>query len=377
MSSERLKRSQSLLSLGGKINNFRSSFPTSRHLWVIIISIFASMAAVNGLSYVFVEFVINEKFADRNNMKSSDELDNPDLDIRDGSWKITDSDPIASLDETEFKVFIGFVLWVTVLLAGIGLEALVWTSFLKYNGWSRECEARWKFAEFIFPLFATTTLGLAFNQNYWALIFLVSGLFKFGFPEILTYMQTGIYVSSDTTMRGRCRRLANFLNAVGLAVHHSASALLICMLLALVATPDRHVAGTIQFLVMQHWFVLVKYAYFPLYVVLELTLEVFFEWAVLSNLQYLNSNHWTVAMAASSMLMAHWIFLLTAGLDLLTGGEELLTFEGETEDIFLAAKESKRLKAEESTGRDDLLADEEEMQEIFFDVEVTKGIIEL
>eukprot|EP00978_Attheya_sp_CCMP212_P006494 scaffold14911_cov54-Attheya_sp.AAC.4 len=50
---------------------------------------------------------------------------------------------------------------------------------------------------------------------------------------------------------------------------------------------------------------------------IELSLEAWFEWIVLSDLQYLDSLHWTCSFGALGMLTAHWIYLIAAGIDLI------------------------------------------------------------
>jgi len=230
------------------------------------------------------------------------------------NWQTTDTVPTASLDDEQFQVYVGFILWFTVLFAGLGLELLTWTSFLQ-GGWTDERQSQWMFAQFSFPLLLATTLGLAFHRNFLALICLVPGLWKFGFPETLVYMHTalyGEYLHETEGHAGTIQRLSEFLNAVGTVVHHGAAALVICMLLAGVIPPSRHIYSPSLILVMQHWFVLLRYGNKVLYTVIELSLEVFFEWTVLSEFEYLMAMHWCVPMAASTMLVAHWLYLVAA-----------------------------------------------------------------
>jgi len=140
-------------------------------------------------------------------------------------------------------------------------------------------------------------------------------LWKFGFPETLVYMHTalyGEYLHETEGHAGTIQRLSEFLNAVGTVVHHGAAALVICMLLAGVIPPSRHIYSPSLILVMQHWFVLLRYGNKVLYTVIELSLEVFFEWTVLSEFEYLMAMHWCVPMAASTMLVAHWLYLVAA-----------------------------------------------------------------
>jgi hypothetical protein len=60
------------------------------------------------------------------------------------SWGPSDSAPLANLDDTEFRVYVGFIIWINALLAGFGLELLVWLLYLNKDGWSKRHSTAWK-----------------------------------------------------------------------------------------------------------------------------------------------------------------------------------------------------------------------------------------
>jgi len=226
---------------------------------------------------------------------------------------VTGTDPVSNLDDDGFRVYLGFIIWITVLMAGLGSELLVFILYLQKTGWSKEKEAMWKVAQFVFPLLAATTLGLAAEEDYWALPILVACLWKFGFPETILYMYTPLVDPNSTTVGN----ISDILNSTGTVAHHGAASFLICMLVTGVVFPDQHVISPILILLMQHWFVLTRYVNSTLYIVSELILEALFEWIVLSNFQYLVANHWTASLAAGVMLVAHWEYLAAAGFSML------------------------------------------------------------
>ena len=80
--------------------------------------------------------------------------------------------------------------------------------------------------------------------------------------------------------------------------------------------PERYIYDVTLPLLMQHWFVLTKYVNVWLYTVIELAMEVWFEWTVFSDLQRLEANHKVTAFAVVLMLIAHWQYLLSAALEL-------------------------------------------------------------
>ena len=130
-------------------------------------------------------------------------------------------------------------------------------------------------------------------------------------------MYSAIY---DFTL-SKTRRLVHTLDSVGICIHHAASSLVICMLLAGVARPDRSVYGPILVLSIRHLFVLLKYWHQTLYICIEFLLEIWFEWTVQSNFELYGANHWTMELAALSMFVAHWIYLFAAGMTLFAQSE--------------------------------------------------------
>jgi len=62
---------------------------------------------------------------------------------------ITDTNFISTLDHEDFLVYMGFVIWITVVATGIGLE-MFFIYFFASNGWKHEFEAAWRFAQYLF-----------------------------------------------------------------------------------------------------------------------------------------------------------------------------------------------------------------------------------
>jgi hypothetical protein len=85
------------------------------------------------------------------------------------------------LNDIQFQVYVGFIMYVTMVFAGLGMEYLVWRMVLK-GDWDEEKEHRWWAAQFVFPILAATTVGLANTGNFLALPFLVITMWKLGFP---------------------------------------------------------------------------------------------------------------------------------------------------------------------------------------------------
>ena len=231
----------------------------------------------------------------------------------DKPWRFSDSVPLSHFSDTQFQVYTGFIFWVTVMLAGIGLEIFLWVHYLQEWGDSREL--LWKFAQFIFSLLLATALGLAAHQDFLALPILVVGLWKFGFPETIMYTYLGMFGRELPWVK----RSSDLLNGVGTVVHHGAVALVVVMALVGVVAPTRHAWNVTLIMIIQHWVVLLKYVNKWAYAAVELALEAWFEWTVISDFYFIRESNWTAALAAGVMLFAHWLYLIAGGLDLVVG----------------------------------------------------------
>lgn len=155
------------------------------------------------------------------------------------------------------------------------------------------------------PLQKQISLGLAAHQNYMSLLFLVTGLFKFGFPEILLHVYYAVY--SDGGSKGR--RLKDLINGLATILHHSSASLIISGFLTGALVPDRFLFDPIFLLVMQHWFVLLKYLNDFAYVIVEGVLEILFQWSVVSQMEAIIYLHPFIGYTgAAGMLVAHWLY---------------------------------------------------------------------
>jgi len=228
-------------------------------------------------------------------------------------WEATDKAPQAFMTSEQWSVYMGLIIWITCILAGFGLELLVYTQYFTSSKWTMTYEKQWLFAQFFFPVMASTFLGLATQHNYLCIPIMIVGLWKFGFPETILYQHLALFEAHASSIR----RISNFLNGTGTILHHSAASLLVCMILPGVVKPTREVLDAPLILVTQHWFVLLKYVNKPAYIIVQLLLEIWFEWTVISNFEYYILEHWTVYLCAAVMLVAHWEYILSAGLSLI------------------------------------------------------------
>lgn len=335
------------IELGDRLENTinKYTFPTASHLWIVILSLFGVVAVVMGIVTAVNELILGDSDFFGFEYKHAIAYESPVLQMNSTKWRFTNTSPLANLDDSQIQVFVAFIVWLTVVFAGIGLELLVWVSFLR-KSWSEEQEAKWKFAQFLFPLLITAAFGLSASRDYMSIILMVPGMWKFGFPETLTYMHCkfgllkvgrsilrmteshsiSLFVPAAALFLGglnsRAQRVSDFLNSAGTILHHTAACFVMCLLVTGVARPDRFIVEPTLIVLAQHWFALLHYVNKNLYTVIELVLEIFWEWVMFSNLQYIFANHWAIAVGANTMLVAHWFYLAAASVNLIFAAKE-------------------------------------------------------
>lgn len=286
-----------------------------KHLFVVAAFIFLTIVTANGLGYVIVEYGIMGGDTEWNYDQGSGETMVQTLARFCGGpeecWTMNSalSSPTVDLNDFQYLVYAGFVIYVTVEFAGLGSELLVWLLYLKH-GWDEETEGRWRVAQFVFPLLGITSIGLAQTHNFLALIFLVIFLWKSGFPETILRVYSFLYNKEES----KVQRLVDGLNGIGTSVHHSAGAMYVAMILVQVLPSNRYTLDVTLPLVMQHWFVLLKYVNKWAYAAVMLVLEAWFEWMVFSYIEIMHRYHWTGGLIGSTMIFAHWMYLLAAGI---------------------------------------------------------------
>ncbi|KAL7573460.1 hypothetical protein ACA910_013774 [Epithemia clementina (nom. ined.)] len=218
---------------------------------------------------------------------------------------------LTKISDDGFRLYYSIFLWVTGIIAGMGSEIFVCVLYLQ--SWCPERELWWRYVQLLFPLLVTTSVGLASQRNFFALIFAVVGLWKFGFPETIMY----IYVGFFDTKAPKLRRIGDVLNGLGTIIHHSIVVWFISLQLGGLLKADRYVLSCATVPLMQHWFPLVAYANANLYTAIQLCLEVYFEWICFSYIDHVyNTYGLASAMTAGVMVLAHWMYLAAATIDI-------------------------------------------------------------
>lgn len=268
------------------------------------------------------DFAIQKGYPLDTLMRECDYNPNPDfIGVREESeYKlgITEKNPLSGLSDTEFLCYFTFTLWITIVLTGLGLEAFVWLTFLQ-GTWDPNTENLWKIAQFLFPVFATTAVGLAITHNFLAIPMIVIACWKLGFPEIFLYLHSGIYDKNKASVL----RITDILNGIGTLIHHSSSALYVGAVVTNLIPPSRAVIQVAIPVLMQHWFVLMRYSSNKLaFCVIEILLEIWFEWNAITTLEEVHQVHWTGGIIGGSMLFAHWIYFTAGGINLIVDAQK-------------------------------------------------------
>lgn len=222
---------------------------------------------------------------------------------------VTGSFFTSNIADEDYMVFYGFILWATIVFTGIGMEFFCHSLLIK-DAWDQNTENRWQFVQFLYPLLASSAVGMAHSNNFWALPLITLTLYKFGFPETILYLYSGMFDESlNVGLRWK-----EMLDGIGNVIHHSSAALYITIVLVQIIPSTRSSIEVVIPVLVQHWFVLLRYRYHHVYMAVEILLEVWFEWTVLSLLEELHKEHWVAGIVAASMLVSHWLYFIAGGL---------------------------------------------------------------
>jgi len=212
--------------------------------------------------------------------------------------------PTSWISDKWFHVYSVVIAWITVASTGLGSELVFGVALTTYLFHRKHGPVIWHFAQFMFSLM----LMVAFvGDSGFGLPFLTFGLWKFGFPETIS-----------TLLRFRhLREIDAIVDGIGLLLHHLSTSLTLVGIMLHLFPRDRAMTAVCVVPMMQHWFVLVKYRHLITYIAIELLLEVYFQWEVISNLGEFNTD-FGIAITrvgrgcALTMLFAHWLYLIGA-----------------------------------------------------------------
>ena len=268
---------------------------------------------MNSLSYLIVEYgIVNKRHGAIGHDESRLLLSNGGTSNSNSLPEVPRDVPLYSWTDQDFTAYVAIIMWITMVMTGLGTEVLVWLMFIR-GWWNKERENHWWLAQFYFPLLGATSIGLSLARNYLAMPLIVITVWKFGFPETILRLRTALYCKNSSKLA----RLANLLSGVGSVIHHSASALYVAALVTGLLPPNRYILQVTIPLVVQHWFVLLKYHYNVAYVLIETVLEIWFEWTAIPLLPYIHMIHWTGGMIGGGMLFAHWLYFIGGFVSLL------------------------------------------------------------
>lgn len=289
-------------------------------------------------------------------------LETPDLnDIGDG-WMLTS--PVSRLSHHDFLVFLTLIIWITTVWAGLQTELFVGIRLLTFESDLEDTHWYYFYSQIFFPLGAVVCF---LSQSPFVLPLLVVTLWKFGVPETLAYLTKAFFVEnknlpiveSDLTRKkagllkddkseSECEnresilffqhtlieqahewkwwapftsadRFTAFCSGLGTLLHHTAAAYVICSMITKLIKMDAAVTACIVPLVFQHNIMMLKYLSTTLYVIVQLCLEAWWEWELFSFIQTFTES--SVVIAATCMLIAHWLYLTGMAFDLFVVSE--------------------------------------------------------
>ena len=313
-------------SLGGRVESAKKglSFPKRKQLWVLFLTALTCVSAVLGGLFFFIDTLMSRRdpdWRDYSDVLIPPGYDPPSIPLvqayfaalqTEEGYDFAGSSPLLNLNIQQFQGLLAAILLGTTIISGFGLELLVWVIFLQ-DGWSQDFEKMWKFSNFVFPLLVTMAIGMSTQRDFSYGVILVFGLWKGGMPETFMYMYSAIYNHSKRDTVGR---VADMLNGCGTAIHHTSVALFAAAYATgLVSDSPESIHCAIGPL-MQHWFAFLHDVSPISYFAIVLAIEVWWEWVIFSSFYYVATVHWSFALIALSMLVAHWLYLAAAAIEI-------------------------------------------------------------
>lgn len=157
-------------------------------------------------------------------------------------------------------------------------------------------------------------------------IFMVLALFKCGLPEIPMYAAQA--ADAWGSPNGRSFAVAPVLNALGLVFHHAGALYVVAGISLGYWVPSRPLVSVVIPLICQHMCNRLQYVSFAAYVVVNLSLEAWWELEVFSTIEYLGTSlHCPLLTtmdalaipATGLMLLSHWLYLVAGAVELAVG----------------------------------------------------------
>jgi len=230
----------------------------------------------------------------------------------------------AQLDDVGFHIYFTLIAWTTVVIAGLSSEVFVGLTLIHQLLEHDLGVVIWHLSQMVSALCLTVAF---FSDTAFGLPFLAAGLWKFGFPETITCL---LLFYKNTL------KIDSLIDGMGTLLHHLSTSLTITGIMCHLFPRSRAIIAACVVPIMQHWFVLVKYSQPTVYLVLELLLEAWFEWEVITNIGEFHSPLGVVVTrmgrsCALTMLLAHWLYLTAATIRLVRGCRAGLSLEDEAE----------------------------------------------
>jgi len=88
------------------------------------------------------------------------------------SLSSTDTNPLSAMDPEYLNMYVGFIMWLTVVLSGSRLEiSLLFTSSIMHGTMEQKKGASWRLAQTMSPVLAITTLRVSTRRECHAIAY--------------------------------------------------------------------------------------------------------------------------------------------------------------------------------------------------------------
>jgi len=250
----------------------------------------------------------------------------------------------STLSNKWFMVYFTVTAWSVVAAVGLGSEVTLGHTLMQWIATHESGTVIWHLAQMSFSLM----LAVAFTASGgYGMPFLAVGLWKFGFPETVNCL----VMFHTAEQKFSVRAIAFLIDGYGTLLHHFSTSFTIVALMMHMFPHDRAITAACIVPIMQHMFILVKYHAHNTYLFVELALEAWFQWEVISNISAFETPYGLEITRigrgmAMTMLFAHWLYLAGSVLHMI---DNAMTTHAAT----LAANEAGHLEEGSISSMDD------------------------
>jgi len=222
--------------------------------------------------------------------------------------------PTSWMDDYQYQIFMAITVWMICMYTGLTMELIFGSRIVQYFETHESMHWLWIYSNCLFPIL--TFCGMLSHSTLGLPVFLL-GLFKFGFPEIAAYLHRA-QKHQFLSMHWWC----DAISGTAMLFHHGAATLIVVLYILDIISMEKWLGIVFIIVLLQHVVVILRYIRRKTYVVLSLSLEIWFQIECLGFALRLSGKDVVFQLCCFMMVESHMMFLLAGAIDMYIEWEE-------------------------------------------------------